>query len=291
MTWLVLGADGQLGQELAAARGQQAVDAVFLGRRQCDIADAAKLRAVLDEVAPGIIINAAAYTNVDKAEDDAASAWRANRDGPALLAAEAAARGIVLVHVSTDFVFDGVKDGAYDEDDAVAPLGVYGQSKEAGEAEVRRRLDRHLIVRTGWLYGRFGHNFLKTMLRLAETRDSWGVVDDQWGTPTCSVDLAVALVAAARRAETGEARWGTYHFGGSGEATWHALAAEILRAAQAFDDRRPVIRAITSAEYPTRARRPRNSRLDSGLFAREFGVRAVPWQVRVAETVAILLRA
>lgn len=290
MKLLVLGADGQLGRELAQMCAQRGLAATFCRRSDCDVGDRDDVVAAFDATTPTVAINAAAYTNVDKAETEPKLAYRANHEGPANLAMVSASRKIPLIHVSTDYVFDGSKAGPYLESDAVAPLGIYGLSKEAGEREVRKIQEWHVIVRTAWVYGRFGQNFLKTMLNLAKTRQSWGVVNDQIGTPTASQDLALAVLTAAEQAEAGVAKWGTYHFAGQGEATWYDFAEEILDAQRSFSERRPSVVAITTEDYPTPARRPRNSRLNSELFASTFGVRAAPWRDRVVETVGVLAR-
>ncbi|MCW5745205.1 MAG: sugar nucleotide-binding protein, partial [Alphaproteobacteria bacterium] len=175
------------------------------------------------------------------------------------------------------------------ESDPVAPLGVYGRTKEAGERAVRSRLDRHVILRTAWVYGVYGSNFLKTMLNLARQKESWGVVADQRGNPTATADLADAILAVAARAEAGTAAWGTYHFAGQGTASWYDFACEIVTVQSRFTGRTPAVAAISTADYPTRARRPANSCLDSARFAATFGVTARPWRERTAEVVATLL--
>ncbi len=291
MSFLVFGAGGQLGRELAGMTASRKLPAVLLARAEADIGDRDAVAAAVEQARPTVVVNAAAYTKVDKAEDEPAPAFRENRDGPALLAEICAARGLPLIHVSTDYVFDGTKPTPYVETDPVAPLGVYGASKEAGEQAVRAQLDRHVILRTAWVYGVHGNNFLKTMLNLARSRESWGVVADQRGNPTATEDLAEAILAAAARAADGAARWGTYHFAGTGMATWHDFACEIVAAQAPVTGRNPEVRAITTAEYPTKARRPANSCLDSGHFASVFGMKARPWRERTREVVAALLAA
>jgi dTDP-4-dehydrorhamnose reductase len=286
---LVFGAGGQLGRELAAAAHRRSIRGAFLSHDQADIADRASVDAALDKARSTVVVNAAAYTKVDQAEVEPEQASRANRDGPAVLAAACAGACVPLIHVSTDYVFDGSKPAPYVESDPVAPLGVYGVSKEAGEREVRARLDRHVIVRTAWVYGAHGHNFLKTMLNLARQKDSWGVVADQRGNPTATADLAEAILAAAMSAGANNAPWGTYHFAGTDEATWHDFACEIVDAQSRFTGRRPTVNPIATADYPTRARRPANSRLDSGRFTAAFGVSARPWRERTREVVGALL--
>jgi dTDP-4-dehydrorhamnose reductase len=205
-----------------------------------------------------------------------------------VLARACAAAGVPLIHVSTDYVFDGTKASAYREDDAIAPLGVYGASKAAGEDAVRRGYARHLILRTSWVYGRYGTNFLKTVLRLASERDSLRIVADQRGCPTATDDLAEAILTLAPRLAGGDAAWGTYHFAGRGVTTWHGLAQEIVDQQAPLTGRRPEVIPITTAEYPTRARRPANSELDCAKFAATCRFQPKPWQQRVREVVGSL---
>lgn len=293
MTLLVFGAGGQLGKEIGDTVARRNLPAVLLSRAEADIADRQAVMSAVEKTQPSVVINAAAYTKVDKAEDEPEQAYRENRDGPGLLAEICAAKGLPLIHVSTDYVFDGTKPTPYVETDPVAPLGVYGASKEAGERAIRDRLERHVILRTAWVYGVHGNNFLKTMLNLARTKESWGVVADQRGNPTATADLADAILTAAARAAEGRSSgfWGTYHFAGTGAATWHNFASEIVSAQAAATGRRPEVRPITTAEYPTKARRPVNSCLDSGHFETVFGVKAQPWAARTQEVVAALLSA
>ena len=191
-----------------------------------------------------------------------------------------------LVHVSTDYVFDGTKAGPYRECDPIAPLGVYGRTKARGEAAVREAAPKHVILRTAWVYGVYGQNFLKTMLRLARTQDRLRVVADQIGCPTATRDIADAVFAVADAAAPS---WGTYHVAGSGSTSWHGFAETIVAAAAPILGRQPPVEAIATADYPTPARRPANSQLDSSLFAATFGLRAAPWAQRTREVVATLL--
>jgi dTDP-4-dehydrorhamnose reductase len=285
MNLLVLGAQGQLGRELATLCAVRGVATRLMTRLECDISSPRQVRAAIEGASPSVVVNAAAYTKVDQAEKEAGLAQLANCDGPAVLAQASADLGIPLIHVSTDYVFDGSKPSAYIETDPVMPLGVYGLSKEAGESAIRRIQDRHIIVRTAWVYGIYGRNFLKTMLDLAATREGWGVVDDQVGNPTATADLAEALLAAAEKASGRDTCWGTYHFAGQGDATWFEFAEEIVASQAAFTGKRPTLKAITTEEFPTPARRPRNSRLNSDLFASVFGVRALPWRTRTRSVV------
>lgn len=285
MSILLFGAGGQVGQELTALAAARGVALTGVTRQDADIADAEAVRAAIARVRPSILINAAAYTKVDKAESEVAAATRANATGPGVLATVAAAAGLPLVHLSTDYVFDGSKDGAYTESDPVAPLGVYGVSKEAGERAVRAALPQHIILRTSWVYGLYGANFLKTILRLAGERDELRIVADQHGNPTATADIAEALLTITDAvAAGGPVPWGTYHFAGSGDTTWHGFAAAIVAAM----GKAVTVTPITTADYPTPARRPANSRLDSRRFAAAFGLTAHPWPQRTAEAVAAL---
>jgi dTDP-4-dehydrorhamnose reductase len=287
---LVFGGAGQLGQELVQAAKAGGVALTALSRADADIAAAADIRRGLARHRPSVVVNAAAYTKVDLAESEPDEARRANETGPGVLADACAQAGIPLLHFSTDFVFDGRKQGAYVESDAVAPLSVYGRTKAAGEAAVRRAAPRHVIVRTSWVYGAYGSNFLKTMLRLARERDELRVVADQHGAPTSTRDLARIVLALAPRLAAGENAWGTYHFAGRGFTTWHGFADAIVAAAAPALGRRPLVTAITAAEYPAAARRPANSRLDCTLFERTFGLSPRPWQDEMRHAVEAVLR-
>ena len=274
---LVFGGNGQLGRELTRAGDAQGVPLVALSRAQADIADRAAVRDALERHRPSLVVNAAAYTKVDLAEKEVEAARDGNEVGPTLLAETCDADGVPLVHVSTDYVFDGTKPTAYIETDPISPSGSYGRSKAAGERAVRAAAPRHVIIRTSWVYGEFGHNFLKTILRLAGERDELRIVADQRGCPTSTRDLADAILAIPPRLVAGENVWGTYHFAGSGATTWYGFASRIVAVQTPLTGRSPRVTAITTADYPTPARRPVNSELDCGLFARVFGVRARPW--------------
>ena len=285
---LILGANGQLGQELSELCSSRGVQAALASKACCDIADQQQVLASFKEASPDIVVNAAAYTQVDGAESNMALAMRVNRDGPGVLAEVCAACNLPLIHISTDYVFNGSKPTPYVEQDEVSPVGAYGLSKEAGEREVREKHPQHIILRTAWVYGRFGKNFLKTMMALATTRDSLGVVHDQVGTPTATADIAEAVFCVADRARSGDVPWGTYHFAGAAEGSWHAFASDIIAEQAKYTGRRPAVKPLTSAEYPTPARRPQNSRLSSDLFASTFGYRAKSWRERVPSIVEAL---
>jgi dTDP-4-dehydrorhamnose reductase len=286
---LAFGADGQLGRELAARASQGGIPIRMVGRAEADIADDGAVARTIAAARPAMVVNAAAYSNVDRAESEPDAAFRANAVGPGVIASACAAAGVPLLHVSTDYVFDGSKRTAYLEDDPIGPLGAYGRSKAEGEASVRRLLECHVIMRTSWIYGIYGANFLKTVLRLARERDELRIVADQRGCPTGTADIAEAILAIAPRLAGREPIWGTYHFAGQGVATRHQFAAAIVDVQAPIANRRPAVVPISTAEYPTAARRPANSELDSSRFAATFGIKAKDWRERMPEVAAALL--
>ena len=289
---MLVGADGQLGWEVArrafvASMSCHACDVTELDITQRD----AVLRAV-ERLAPAVVVNAAAYTAVDKAESDPEAAFAVNRDGARHLAEACAAANVPLIHISTDYVFDGDKQTSYLESDPAVPLGVYGQSKLAGEEAVCQACPRHVILRTSWLYGVHGANFVKTMLRLGREREKLRVVDDQHGSPTFAGDLADAVLTLAGRVRSGDwpdGGFGTFHCAGQGATTWCGFAREIFAAAAPTLGRQPEIEAISTDNYPTAARRPLRSVLDCGLIARVHGIALRPWRPALAEVVHAVL--
>jgi dTDP-4-dehydrorhamnose reductase len=286
---LVFGANGQVASELLELARSRGIDAKGLERAVADITDRTAIEAAVRDVAPRLVVNAAAYTAVDRAESEEALAFAVNSLGAQNVALAAAAVGCPVVHLSTDYVFDGTKIGAYVETDAIAPLGAYGRSKAEGEAKVRAANPQHVVLRTAWVYGKFGNNFLKTISRLARERDELRIVADQHGCPTSTRDIAEAILAIDHALAQGETGFGTYHFGGTGATNWHEFATAIVDAQAATTGRRPIVTAISTAEYPTPARRPANSELDSRLFGGVFGFRAEDWRKRTAEVVKSLL--
>lgn len=280
MKVLIVGCYGQVGSELRRQAAGRGLAALALDRGELDITDAEAVAAQLAASGAGVVINAAAYTAVDRAEQEPALAYAANRDGPAHLAAACAQLEIPLLHISTDYVFDGQKSGPYREDDPPAPQGVYGDSKWQGEEAVRQRLDRHIILRVSWVFGIDGHNFVKTMLRLARERDELRVVADQHGCPTYAGAIAEVLLELAARIGQGvELPWGTYHYGGTPATTWHSFAEAILAEGSRYETLRArTVTAITTADYPTPARRPANSVLACERIAALLGIRPQPWQ-------------
>ncbi|MBS0640738.1 MAG: dTDP-4-dehydrorhamnose reductase [Proteobacteria bacterium] len=280
---LVTGGAGQVASALA-----KAPSVVRVGRPDFDFDRPETIEAVFRSVAPRLVVNAAAYTAVDKAESDVEAAYRANRDGPAALARLCAESGIPLIHISTDYVFDGAKPEPYVETDPVAPQGVYGASKLAGEEAVLASGCRAIILRTAWVYAAQGKNFVRTMLTLAKTRDALSVVADQDGCPTTAEDLAAAILAIVRRLdETGwqPAYQGLFHAAGSGETNWHGLALATFEEASRHGARVPSVAAIATADYPTPAKRPANSRLSCDKLSRVFGVRLPEWRGSLARTI------
>ena len=282
---LVTGGSGQLARALVECAGERPVRCV--GRPDFDFDRPETLAPLLDAAAPALVINAAAYTGVDQAEREPDAAMRANRDGPAGLAQWCARAGVPLVHVSTDYVFDGLKGAPYVEQDPTCPTGVYGASKLAGEEAVLASGARAVILRTAWVYAPVGKNFVLTMLNAAQRTAHLRVVADQRGCPTAAADLAAAILAIADQPFD---RPGIYHAAGSGEATWHGLACAVFAAAARHGRPRPEVAAITTADWPTPARRPPDSRLDCGRLEATFGVRLPPWEESVARTVAAIVQ-
>ena len=276
MRVLVTGITGQVGGALVA-HPAAGIEWIPAGRDRIDLSAPGTVAAAVDALAPDAVVNPAAYTAVDKAEEDSETAFRVNRDGPAALAAACAARGIPLIHLSTDYVFDGTGTRPYRSDDPVAPLGVYGTSKEAGERAVREALDDHVILRTAWVYAAEGKNFVNTMLRVGAERDELRVVADQRGTPTAADDIATAITALLAARRDGGAVRGTFHCTAAGETTWHGLAEAVFRRAERHWGRRPTVQPIATADYPTPARRPAYSVLDNGTLDTALaGTAAVP---------------
>lgn len=291
MRLLIAGAQGQLARamiELAPAAAD--VTAFAVGRPALDLTAPASVLSALADFKPDVIVNAAAYTAVDRAEQEPEAAMALNAEGPARLAEAAARRGAVLIHISTDCVFDGAKPTPYVEEDPTAPLSVYGRSKLAGEEAVRTRAERHIILRTSWVFSPYGTNFVRTILRTARERDELRVVDDRLGCPTYAPHLAVAILGIARAVTDGHGRdaWGTYHAAGAGAVTWCGFAREIMRLSAAHDGPRVPVVPITTAEYSTAAVRPVNSRLDCSKLARNFGITLPSWQEGLADCFARL---
>ncbi len=281
MRIVIIGARGQVGWELTQRAPLLGHEALAWDVAELDITDAAAVNRELAASGADVVINAAAYTAVDKAEQEPGLAFAVNRDGPAHLAAACARLNIPLLHISTDYVYDGAKIDPYVEDDPTTPLGVYGASKLAGDEAVRQGLPRHLILRVSWVFGIHGHNFVKTILRLAREREELRVVADQYGCPTYAGDIADTLLElAGRTAEIdANAAWGTYHYCGEPATTWHGFASAIVELARA---REPLVvqsvTAIATVDYPLPSPRPVNSVLDCAKLAARFGIQPRPWR-------------
>lgn len=285
MLLLILGGGGQVGTALRERAGAAGHEVAAPSRAELDIGDEAALRLAIQGAAPAVLINCAAYTRVDKAEDDAETAFRINRDGAAHAASAAAEAGIPLIQLSTDYVFDGRKAGAYSEDDTPNPLSVYGRSKLAGEEGVRQHQRRHIILRTAWVFSPWRQNFVLTMRRLASRgRTPLRVVADQHGGPTSAAAIAACIFGILPQiCGPTEPPWGTYHFCGAPPATWHEFASAILA------DRNDIpIEPIPTTAYPTRARRPANSVLDCARIASAFGITQPRWREELKVVLAAL---
>jgi dTDP-4-dehydrorhamnose reductase len=286
---LVFGARGQVGREIVALAAARGIGVVGLSRTDADITNETTVRVAVEVHRPAVVVNAAAYTSVDRAEREAEIAALANVTGPAVLAGVCATTAVPLIHLSCDYVFNGAKKSAYVESDRVAPINVYGRTKAEGEAKVREALPRAIIVRTSWIYGGHGQNFLRNVLKLAAERDELRMVGDQIGCPTATIDIAEAVLAIARKLASEAKVSGIFHFAGSGATSRYGFAAEIVQRQALFTGRNPKVTEIKMAEYPVAAKRPLNCELDSSRFRATFGYAAAPWQHRVAEVVASLL--
>ena len=288
MRLLVAGAKGQLGLELCRRGPHYGFDVIPLDLPEFDITDPFRVDEELARKDISLVVNAAAYTAVDKAESEREIAFAVNSEGPRHLALACARRKIPLIHVSTDYVFDGNKGRPYIEADPICPIGIYGESKAAGEKAVREALETHIILRTSWLYSSHGSNFVKTILRLAGEREELRVVADQYGCPTHAADLAEAILSIAERIHgNGSNSWGTYHYCGKGITSWHGFAQEICRLGKRHTTlRAKAVNAISTEEYPTPAKRPPYSVLDCMKIEKCFGLTRKPWQNSLAEMLA-----
>lgn len=296
MTILLLGKDGQVGWQLQRSLAPHGA-VVACGRGECDMSDLDQLRSLVRQVRPKIIVNAAAYTAVDRAESEPLLAARINAEAPAVLATEAAQLDALLIHYSTDYVYDGKKSTPYVESDPTAPQSVYGRTKLAGEEAIRAVGGRSLIFRTSWVFGARGENFVKTILRLARQKDALSVVDDQIGAPTPAAliatvtGLVLAMECYGARPEKGKNR--IYHLAGKGFVSWHQFARTIVDLANTvpgFDLRLKSenIAAIPTSGYPTPAARPANSRLDCTRLESDFGLQMPDWQSYLARMMQLL---
>ncbi|MCL1123891.1 dTDP-4-dehydrorhamnose reductase [Shewanella surugensis] len=282
MRALITGKDGQVGTHLVKLLStQEDVILLALNSHELDITNESLVKKHIADFKPDIIFNAAAYTAVDKAESDIELAYQVNAKGPQYLAEAATHIGAAILHISTDYVFNGDKDGAYTECDLTEPQGVYGQSKLAGEAAVAKACDRHILLRTAWVFDENGNNFVKTMLRLGATRDALSIVGDQFGGPTYAGDIAIALIKIAKRITQGDVvEYGVYHYSGLPHVSWHEFAEVIfnMTVEQNIIAKKPSLTSITTDQYPTPAKRPHNSRLSTDKITDAFSVEASDWK-------------
>ena len=281
MKILITGAQGQVGKELVSIANQRGFDVIAAGQTELDITQLKNIESYVEAHQPDLVINAAAYTAVNKAEEEQDITYAINRDGTANLAAVSKEKNIPLLHISTDYVFDGTKSEAYSENDAVSPLGIYGISKWQGEETIRQTLPEHIILRVAWVFGAQGNNFVKTMLRLAKDRDELSVVADQFGRPSPAKDIAKTLIILAEQYQKEKTlEWGTYHYCGDEKVSWCGFAKEILKQAkeQGLIEKDIKVNAITTAEYQDPTKRPANSMLDCEKIKNTFGIEMPSWK-------------
>ncbi|MBD9520723.1 dTDP-4-dehydrorhamnose reductase [Ensifer sp. ENS02] len=290
---LITGGTGQVGGELLRYSWPKDVELVAPTRNEVDLANCDRLEQYVSTGSFSAVVNSGAYTAVDRAESDILSAWKVNALAPAALASATRVLNIPLLQLSTDYVFDGVKDGLYLEDDPIAPVGVYGASKEAGEQAVRSGNPRHIILRTAWVISAHGNNFVKTMLRLGREKPVVRVVNDQRGCPTSASDIAATLAAITLRSlnDSDGFPTGTYHFVNGGHATWYDLAREVFKECKNAGYPVPTLEPIATNEYPTPARRPLNSRLSTEKLKRDFGIEPREWASALRPVLTDLLGA
>jgi dTDP-4-dehydrorhamnose reductase len=288
MRIVVTGREGQVARSLIErAAYQPSIELIVLGRPEFDLTRGETVSEAIHAAKPDLVISAAAYTAVDLAEDEPDLAHAINATGAGIVAQAAAAIGAPVIHLSTDYVFSGEGETPYTETDPTGPRGVYGQSKLEGEKAVAAANPRHLILRTAWVYSPFGKNFVKTMLKLAESRDTVSVVADQWGNPTSALDIADGILRVAERLRTDPAfdAFGIYHLAGSGDTNWSSFAREIFAASSNKGGPLAEVRDILTAEYPTKAARPLNSRLSTDKFFDVFDWRAPKWNISLAQVI------
>ena len=286
MDILVIGANGQLGWEISRRAATKNLSFHATVRAELDVTDREAVLRYVDQLKPKAVINAAAYTGVDKAESDPESAYAVNRDGPTYLAEVCSSLGLPLIHMSTDYVFDGTKTEAYTEQDPVAPLSIYGSSKVAGEDAVRKICPRHIILRTSWVYGVHGQNFVKKMLRAGEELGVLRIVDDQYGCPTFAGDLADEVLTIANQIIGGTVSvdgFGTFHCTNQGQTTWCGFARKVFEVSEPCLSRIPKVDAIPTTAYQGSARRPGNSVLNCDHLARIIGIQLRSWEKALPE--------
>jgi len=286
---VVTGAGGQVGWSLLCATPPEGLDVRGYPRSALDVLDADEVESLVRDA--DLVVNAAAYTAVDAAETDGDRAFAINAEAPRLLAERCAELGVPLIHLSSDYVFDGEKQGAYVEDDPINPINVYGKSKAAGEEAVRRAHEAHVILRTSWVIASHGKNFVRTMVGLADRADPLRVVDDQVGAPTAAGDIARAVLVVGAKVLADGGPYGTFHYTAEGSTTWYGLAETIFDRVARRRNARPVVEPITSADYGAPAERPKNSVLDCSKILDAFAPPRRPWQDGVAEVVEEILDA
>ncbi|QHJ88866.1 dTDP-4-dehydrorhamnose reductase [Aequoribacter fuscus] len=294
MKILVTGSNGQVGHDFKCLAENSRHDWICFDRKGLDISDEQQVADVIARERPHVVINCAAYTAVDKAESEPDRAFAINAYGAANLAKACQAHGAALIHISTDYVFAGDTLAPYEESDPTGPTGIYGESKLAGEQAIAEYLERHIILRTAWVFGAHGNNFVKTMLRLGAERDELGVVADQWGAPTSAAGIAACCLAIAEiidAKDCAEIPWGIYHFTGLPSTSWHGFAEKIFKDAVAIGllDKAPKVNAISSDQFPTPAKRPSNSQLDCSKIFNCFQITPDNWEDRLLDVLKLSL--
>ena len=287
---LVIGKSGQVAQALSRGSIKSGLAYRFVGRNEVDLTDPVSLKSGVERVNPHLVINAAAYTTVDKAETESTEAYAVNADGPRELALICADRDIPLIHLSTDYVFDGTKRAPYLPSDVTNPINVYGMSKLMGEKAVRDLSAKHVILRLAWVYSDRGRNFVNTILRLAKAGSELRVVDDQFGQPSYAVDIAMAIDKVSTRLllSSSDYYWGTYHLTNAGQTSWFGFAQEIFEAGSRFGEPQPLIAPVGTASYPTPARRPMYSVLDMTSTAERFDISMPDWRDALGRCITVM---
>ena len=277
---LITGGTGQVGTELIRRGDCCHFDIVAPNRAEINLLNQSDVYSQLNSIRPDIVVNSAAFTAVDAAETECDMAFKVNRDAVRIMANSCKLLSIPLIHISTDYVFDGTKAGSYKETDLICPIGVYGRSKEAGEAKVRELLEKHIILRTSWVYAAHGNNFVKTMLRIGKERQNLNVVNDQFGAPTFAGDIADAIFSIAKKVLEHDALefWGTYHYTAKGRTSWKDFAEVIFETASTWLPNKPYVEGIPSSQYPTAAKRPANSVLNCAKVDSELGPPRRHWR-------------
>lgn len=282
MKVLVTAAQGQVGHALMSLAQDSPVDVISLTRTQLDITDPTSIQTSIEQIKPDVLVNAAAYTAVDKAESDQPAAYRVNETGPENLARACKQADIPLIHISTDYVYSGEQTQPYTECDPSGPLNVYGASKLAGDKAIASILDEYIILRTSWVFGQHGNNFVKTMLRLGKERDELSIIDDQHGGPTAAEDIAETILKLCDSIQAGKAAWGLYHYSGQPAASWYGFASAIFDRAKSMGfDLGVKLKAITTQDYPTPAKRPKSTILDCNKIKKRYNIDQPDWHERL----------